>query len=86
VSYQPQPSLAVPPPLDQPYYGIGFGGAVGRGFKKYATFTGRASRSEYGGGFCSPSSAISFSDCWPSPSARQPHGMEVGLLDSSRYR
>ena len=47
MSYQPQPSLAVPPPLDQPYYGIGFVAAVKRGFKKYATFTGRASRSEY---------------------------------------
>jgi uncharacterized membrane protein YhaH (DUF805 family) len=30
-----------------PHYGIGFAGAVARGFKKYATFTGRASRSEY---------------------------------------
>jgi uncharacterized membrane protein YhaH (DUF805 family) len=30
-----------------PHYGISFGGAVVRGFKKYATFTGRASRSEY---------------------------------------
>jgi uncharacterized membrane protein YhaH (DUF805 family) len=50
VSYQPQPSdTAAPaaPPLDQPHYGIGFGGAVARGFKKYATFAGRASRSEY---------------------------------------
>jgi uncharacterized membrane protein YhaH (DUF805 family) len=50
VSYQPQPSdtaAAAAPPLDQPHYGIGFGGAVARGFKKYATFAGRASRSEY---------------------------------------
>ena len=39
-------SLA-PPSLDLPYYGIGFVDAVKRGFKKYATFTGRASRSEY---------------------------------------
>jgi uncharacterized membrane protein YhaH (DUF805 family) len=30
-----------------PHYGISFSGAVARGFKKYATFTGRASRSEY---------------------------------------
>jgi uncharacterized membrane protein YhaH (DUF805 family) len=36
-----------PPPLDLPHYGIGFVGAVKRGFKKYATFKGRASRSEY---------------------------------------
>jgi uncharacterized membrane protein YhaH (DUF805 family) len=36
-----------PPPLDLPHYGIGFGGAIVRGFKKYATFAGRASRSEY---------------------------------------
>jgi hypothetical protein len=35
------------PPMDQPHYGIGFGGAISRGFKKYATFAGRASRSEY---------------------------------------
>ena len=30
-----------------PYYGIGFVDAIKRGFKKYATFSGRASRSEY---------------------------------------
>jgi uncharacterized membrane protein YhaH (DUF805 family) len=51
VSYQPNPSgtaqLSSPPPLDLPHYGIGFIDAVKRGFKKYATFTGRASRSEY---------------------------------------
>jgi uncharacterized membrane protein YhaH (DUF805 family) len=47
VSYQPQPSDTAPPPLELPYYGISFGGAVARGFRKYATFTGRASRSEY---------------------------------------
>lgn len=35
------------PPLDEPHYGIGFGGAIRRGFVKYATFRGRASRSEY---------------------------------------
>ncbi|MDR0945629.1 MAG: DUF805 domain-containing protein [Bifidobacteriaceae bacterium] len=35
------------PPLDQPWYGIGFGGAIKRFFKKYATFSGRASRGEY---------------------------------------
>ena len=35
------------PPLDWPYYGIGFGAAITRFFKKYATFTGRASRGEY---------------------------------------
>jgi uncharacterized membrane protein YhaH (DUF805 family) len=35
------------PPLDWPYYGIGFGDAIKRFFKKYATFTGRASRGEY---------------------------------------
>lgn len=40
-----QPMLQ--PPLDWPHYGIGFGGAIARGFKKYATFTGRASRGEY---------------------------------------
>lgn len=51
MSYQPSPSgtaqLSPPPPLDLPHYGIGFVDAVKRGFKKYATFTGRASRSEY---------------------------------------
>ena len=50
-SYQPQPSgamqSALPPPLELPHYGIGFVDAVKRAFKKYATFTGRASRSEY---------------------------------------
>ena len=45
-SYQPQPS-GVTPPLELPHYGIGFIDAIKRGFKKYATFTGRASRGEY---------------------------------------
>jgi uncharacterized membrane protein YhaH (DUF805 family) len=36
-----------PSSLDWPHYDIGFGGAIRRGFKKYAKFTGRASRSEY---------------------------------------
>jgi len=34
-------------PLDQPYYGIGFLAAWKRYWKKYAVFTGRASRSEF---------------------------------------
>lgn len=34
-------------PLDQPLYDASFGQAVKRFFKKYATFSGRASRSEY---------------------------------------
>jgi uncharacterized membrane protein YhaH (DUF805 family) len=38
---------APPPPLEWPHYGIGFGDAVRRGFAKYATFSGRASRGEY---------------------------------------
>ena len=49
-SYQPQPAgvaTTATPPLEMPYYGIGFLGAIKRGFKKYATFSGRASRSEY---------------------------------------
>lgn len=41
------PQQAPPPTLARPHYGIGFGGAVRRGFSKYATFAGRASRSEY---------------------------------------
>lgn len=35
------------PPLDQPLYGATLPQAVSRFFRKYATFTGRASRSEY---------------------------------------
>lgn len=35
------------PALNLPYYGAPIGAAVQRFFKKYATFTGRASRSEY---------------------------------------
>ncbi|MBT2550362.1 DUF805 domain-containing protein [Arthrobacter sp. ISL-65] len=35
------------PPLWAPYYGAPFPVAVRRFFKKYATFSGRASRSEY---------------------------------------
>ncbi|MGV8883343.1 MAG: DUF805 domain-containing protein [Rhodoglobus sp.] len=34
-------------PLSQPLYGASFGQAVSRFFTKYATFSGRASRSEY---------------------------------------
>ena len=40
-------SAAGTPPLDWPHYGGGFLGAVKRAFQKYATFSGRASRSEY---------------------------------------
>ena len=47
MSYQPQPSDVGRPALEMPHYGISFGGAIARGFKKYATFAGRASRSEY---------------------------------------
>lgn len=36
-----------PVPLDQPLYGASFGAAVARFWKKYAEFSGRASRSEY---------------------------------------
>lgn len=39
--------LATEPPLWAPWYGAPFMGAVRRVFKKYATFTGRASRAEY---------------------------------------
>lgn len=35
------------PPLDQPWYGIGLFGAFKRAFRKYATFSGRASRAEF---------------------------------------
>ena len=34
-------------PVSQPLYGATFSQAISRFFKKYATFTGRASRSEY---------------------------------------
>lgn len=34
-------------PLHLPHYGISFGAAIRRFFAKYATFSGRASRSEY---------------------------------------
>jgi uncharacterized membrane protein YhaH (DUF805 family) len=49
VSDQPQSIGATfpVPPLELPHYGIGFVDAIKRGFKKYATFSGRASRSEY---------------------------------------
>lgn len=42
-----QPSPSSEPPLWAPYYGAPFPAAAGRFFKKYATFSGRASRSEY---------------------------------------
>lgn len=37
----------VPVPLSAPLYGASFPQAVSRFFRKYATFSGRASRSEY---------------------------------------
>ncbi|GAB13683.1 DUF805 domain-containing protein [Arthrobacter globiformis] len=53
MSYQQYPqqqayqAAAGEPPLWAPYYGAPFPVAVRRFFKKYATFSGRASRSEY---------------------------------------
>jgi uncharacterized membrane protein YhaH (DUF805 family) len=55
LSYQQYPQQQTPqqtwqggePPLWAPYYGAPFPAAVKRFFKKYATFSGRASRSEY---------------------------------------
>lgn len=44
---QPQTFQGGEPPLWAPYYGAPFPAAVKRFFKKYATFSGRASRSEY---------------------------------------
>lgn len=45
---QPWPyNLVEPVPLNRPHYGISLGGAMGRFFSKYATFSGRASKSEY---------------------------------------
>jgi uncharacterized membrane protein YhaH (DUF805 family) len=44
---QQQVQPGVEPPLWAPYYGAPFPAAVRRFFKKYATFSGRASRSEY---------------------------------------
>ncbi len=42
-----QPTASNLPPLSQPLYGATFGQAFSRFWKKYATFTGRASRSEF---------------------------------------
>lgn len=41
------PGQGSEPPLDWPHYGIGFVAAIKRAYQKYATFSGRASRSEY---------------------------------------
>jgi uncharacterized membrane protein YhaH (DUF805 family) len=43
----PTAPIAGPVPLWAPYYGAPVGEAITRFFKKYADFTGRASRSEY---------------------------------------
>jgi uncharacterized membrane protein YhaH (DUF805 family) len=43
----PQPPLPSEPPLWAPYYGASIGSAFARFWKKYATFSGRASRSEF---------------------------------------
>ncbi|MDP9903260.1 DUF805 domain-containing protein [Arthrobacter bambusae] len=47
MSFQHQTIPASSVPLSAPYYGASIGVAAKRFFKKYATFTGRASRSEY---------------------------------------
>ncbi|GAA1826181.1 DUF805 domain-containing protein [Agromyces salentinus] len=48
MTYAPaQPSTSAEPPLSQPLYGATLGQAIKRFFTKYATFSGRASRSEY---------------------------------------
>lgn len=39
--------LGDPGTLDLPWYGIGFGQAISRAFKKYVRFDGRASRGEF---------------------------------------
>jgi uncharacterized membrane protein YhaH (DUF805 family) len=44
---QPSEQIAAPVPIWAPYYGATFSVAVVRFWKKYATFSGRASRSEY---------------------------------------
>lgn len=46
-STRPEPSDATRPPLWAPWYGIGFGRAVARFWRKAFVFHGRASRSEY---------------------------------------
>ena len=43
----PQGAPTAEVPLSAPLYGASFGQAIQRFFKKYATFSGRASRSEY---------------------------------------
>ncbi len=44
---EPYNGASSPADLDRPLYGATMGQAVSRFFKKYATFSGRASRSEY---------------------------------------
>jgi uncharacterized membrane protein YhaH (DUF805 family) len=46
-TYQQSSAPSGTVPLNLPYYGAPIGEAVKRFFSKYATFTGRASRSEY---------------------------------------
>jgi uncharacterized membrane protein YhaH (DUF805 family) len=41
------PQTPAAAPLDQPLYGASFGDGIRRFFKKYADFSGRASRSEF---------------------------------------
>ncbi|MDD7929353.1 DUF805 domain-containing protein [Microbacterium thalli] len=41
------PAASASTPLSQPLYGASFGQAFGRFWRKYATFSGRASRSEF---------------------------------------
>ncbi|OAZ45628.1 hypothetical protein A9Z40_00495 [Microbacterium arborescens] len=43
----PQAPVSGPTPLSQPLYGASFGQAFARFWRKYVTFSGRASRSEF---------------------------------------
>ena len=47
MSYAPAQPVSAATPLSQPLYGATLGQAFSRFFTKYATFSGRASRSEY---------------------------------------
>jgi Protein of unknown function (DUF805) len=88
-NHQPQPSggtRPAPPSLDLPYYGIGFVDAVKRGFRKYATFTGRASRSEYWWWVLFTFTGYLVLGLLAFASARQRHETGVGLLASWRCR
>lgn len=79
---RPQPGTT---DLSQPLYGAGIGDAVKRFFKKYATFSGRASRSEYWRWMLANFVVISVLSTWTGIAAAGSVDPQTGALASPGF-